>query len=52
MVNKVKGNLIKNGIDVYFKIILGSHLVTTKTIESADRDFVMEEKHSFYAEPK
>lgn len=49
---KIKGNLNEDGNDVYFKILLGPNLTKTSAVKSAKRDFVFQEKLSFYAEAK
>ena len=41
-----------SGEDIYFKINLGPNMVKTKFIENAKKDFVLDLKQSFYAEPK
>ena len=40
----------EGGEDIYFNISAGPHLVTTKYIENAKKDFTMNLKESFYVE--
>lgn len=48
-IQKIRGNLLKDGIDVYFKILCGPNMVMTDAINSAPKNFEMNNQIPFYA---
>ena len=49
---KVRGDLAKDGVDVFFHIVVGQNKVKTELIESAKKDFTQDWKLPFYAEAR
>ena len=38
-IENIRGNLLKDGVDVYFKILCGPNMVKTDPINSAPKNF-------------
>ena len=49
---KIRGELAKDGVDVFFHILLGAHKEKTELVSSAKKDFVQEMNLSFMAESR
>ena len=47
--DKVRGDLKEDGVDVFFHILVGSRKVKTDLIQSANKNFTQDWKYPFYA---
>lgn len=51
-IQKIKGNLVKAGKDLYFKINVGPTMFKSGVVKNAKKDFIQEIQHPFYCDKK